>query len=125
MIYGGTGVTINNMMIMGKSNTNLIMRYSKLQRVTALSLLVFFIAFLLISEAFIITNAEHECLGKNCPICNLLHQIQNTIKQIGIAIAIALFTITSLFIFCTILKKLFLNAIVLQKPVDAKVRINI
>lgn len=68
----------------------------------ALCICICVAAAFLLSEAFIITHADHDCTGEHCPICAQIHTIENLLKQLGIAgiaIWVAFFTLLAVFSF--------------------------
>lgn len=41
----------------------------------------------LVSSAYIVREAEHDCLGDRCPVCTTLHQAEHILTQSGTATA--------------------------------------
>lgn len=46
---------------------------------------------LLFSAAFIAAEADHDCVGENCPICAQIAVCQNILKTFSLAVCIAAF----------------------------------
>lgn len=52
----------------------------------AMSAIVFVLLF---STCYIVEHADHECTGRDCPICLIMEQCGNNLKSIGTAIMIS------------------------------------
>ena len=52
----------------------------------ALILCICFIAFSLLTQIFIITHTNHDCLGADCPICKQINNMKTLAKQICAAV---------------------------------------
>ena len=87
--------------------------------------LVLFIAVSLMAMFTIIVNADHECIGDGCPICQLIRSAETLLTQIGktiIAVS-ALYAGTHIIgVFVTSYLPLCAD---LPTPVSIKVRLNI
>ncbi len=60
---------------------NIIMRTKRIAVVLLVSL---FILAVLLSHAFVITEAHHDCSGHDCAVCQVLALAKNLIKTAGI-----------------------------------------
>ena len=69
----------------------------KAKKFFALFLLVCILTVSLFSAHFILENIVHDCVGVGCYICVKLHNAQNVLRKIGMAIALALFLCAGLF----------------------------
>ena len=58
----------------------------------ALLLCICFVAFSLLAQIYIIIQANHDCIGADCPICQQIHNMKVLMKQIGTAV-IAVFAV--------------------------------
>ena len=95
----------------------------EIRRVLAciMAVMVFFVV--LFSAFFIVSHADHDCTGEDCPICACMQQCENILHGVGgdsmfVSIGIlpiVLFT-ASLFVFCYF--------VISDTPVSAKVRMN-
>ncbi|MBP9996836.1 MAG: AraC family transcriptional regulator [Lachnospiraceae bacterium] len=70
----------------------------KSKRITAWIALIAVVCVMLFSVFFISQHADHECTGTECPICAVMEQCGNNIKNIGtiiVAIVVAFFLCVS------------------------------
>ena len=63
-------------------------------RVAAFVLTLLFVFVMLFSQFFIIAEAEHDCIGEYCPVCEQIAVCENALKTLsnGVAAIIALLT---------------------------------
>ena len=67
-----------------------MMQNVKLKRKTAWVALLAVLFVMLFSVLYISQHADHECTGTDCPVCAVMEQCSNNIKNIGtIVVAIA------------------------------------
>ena len=95
----------------------------KHKRITAIVICALFISVLVISIAFLSVEANHECIGRNCPICAQMQLVHKTIDQLGSALSLVLysgFTLVAPFL-CVF--RLF-SFIAINTPVTQNVRMN-
>ena len=71
------------------------------KRITAWIALVAVLFVMLFSVLYISQHADHECTGADCPVCAVMEQCSNNIKNIG-TIVVAI--IAALFLCLSILK---------------------
>lgn len=57
--------------------------YTKKQRSVAAVICIAFILVTLFSVLFIAKEANHDCSGESCPICEQLAQAEHTLKRLG------------------------------------------
>jgi len=96
------------------------------KRLITLAFLLCFVMAALISEAFILTHANHEHdhlgIGGECIVCAHIHSIENLVKQLGVAAGglstawLGLFAAITL-LFCV-------SAFWLSSPILLKTRLN-
>ena len=53
------------------------------QKISALLISAALIAVLSLSLIFLVKEAGHQCTGEDCPVCAGIHQIRQSIRQIG------------------------------------------
>lgn len=71
-----------------------MLQNTKSRRITALIALIAVFFVMLFSVLYISQHADHECTGADCPVCAVMEQCSNNIKNIGtiiVAIAVAIF----------------------------------
>ena len=73
----------------------------KWMRRLALLFLIIFIAISLTAQITIIVNANHECIGDGCPICQLIRNAETLLTQIGKTL-IADSTLYAVFLFISV-----------------------
>lgn len=56
--------------------------HTKKQRTLAFITCAVFIIVTLFSILFIVKEADHDCIGKNCPVCACIHKAEQTLKQL-------------------------------------------
>ena len=69
-------------------------------RITAIVLCVFFIFSILFSVSFILREAEHDCVGENCPICYQISVCENTLKNLSLAVCAVAFATAFTYTLC-------------------------
>lgn len=81
-----------------------VRKMTKKKRLIATLLTVMVIFVVLFSSLFIVENANHDCIGDDCPICYEISVCENTLKAVayafvyvGIAALFAVFTFLSPF----------------------------
>ena len=50
----------------------------------AISLTILFVFVMLFSYIFVIAEADHECSGEDCPICEIIAIVSDTIKGLSL-----------------------------------------
>ena len=97
------------------------------KKVFALIVLVCFIILSLFSEAFILTHDEHEHghngFGGSCALCVQLNNVENLLKQLVMAAAVATLGVISLLTTIAILYTVS-SLLGLYTPVKLKIRLN-
>lgn len=89
----------------------------------AIIMCVCLIMVLSLSYLFIVTNEEHHCTGKHCPICEQIQLAEHIIEQIKIAIkTVAVLISAIIFIYYSIKVVYIFDES--NTPVKRKVRMN-
>ena len=98
----------------------------KAKRITALAFLLCFLMVALLSEAFILTHANHQHdhlgAGGGCAVCAQIQSIENQRKQCSVAsagVSLAWIGLFAAFVFLC-----FILGFHLQTPVRLKTRLN-
>ena len=95
----------------------------KSKRAIAMLILLCLVFTFVISEIFIISHANHDCIGEECPVCVIVHNFGNTLKKffsIAMICRIALL-ITITFLIYTIL---FSSGTIKNTLNSMKIRLN-
>ena len=66
---------------------------SKAKRFGALLLCVGMVLLLLISSAYIVHEADHDCVGEGCHTCETIHHLTAMIRGFGMALLVLLVAI--------------------------------
>ena len=99
-----------------RSNSTLIRTFAA---ITAIAMLLV----ILLAGIFIILEADHDCEGEDCPVCECMEQCQATLHQLGsitVTGKTALFPILLLIVLSVHIAAVFPK----QTPVSIKVRLN-
>nr|MCR5719967.1 hypothetical protein [Lachnospiraceae bacterium] len=56
---------------------------SKVSRITAGIMGLMMLVIVLFSSFYIAAEADHDCCGEDCPICDCIHRCENTLRGIG------------------------------------------
>ena len=95
-------------------------RYTKtFAAITAIAMLLV----ILLAGIFIALEADHDCEGEDCPVCECIEQCQGTLHQLGSV------TVTGMAVLFPILLLIasgihFVRVIRRETPVSIKVRLN-
>ena len=92
------------------------------KRLIALSLLLCFFVVSLSVSIFIITQANHNCIGDGCPICAQLHNAYKLLEQVGKTTIII--PVVGLFTAFTTRKKLHFFKLYSPTLISVKTRLN-
>lgn len=55
----------------------------KAQRIFAGFTCAAFVIAVFFSLFFIVKEVRHDCTGEDCPVCACIHQVEQTLKQVG------------------------------------------
>lgn len=72
----------------------------KKKRIAALLLAVTVLLVMLYSALFIAVEADHDCVGENCPICYQISVCQNTLKNLSLAVCAVAFAAAFTYTLC-------------------------
>ena len=78
-----------------------MLQNTKSKRITAWIALVAVVFVMLFSVIYISQHADHECTGAECPVCAVMEQCGNNIKNIGTIIV----AVAAVFFLCLSIKK--------------------
>lgn len=78
-----------------------MMQNGRLKRITAWIVMVAVVFVILFSVIYISQHADHECTGTDCPVCAVMEQFSNNIKNIGTIIIV----IAAVFFLCLSIQK--------------------
>lgn len=97
--------------------------FTKKNRTLALLICVTFFIVTLFSVLFVVAEADHDCIGEDCPVCACIHHAEQTLKQLGMGIGSAAgwMPVAVTLIFCI---PCVLCAGAHQTPIGQKVRLN-
>ena len=108
------------------SQTSLNKKQTK-KRIIAITFLVCFIAISLLSEAFILTHANHthdqNGVGGTCATCVQIQNAENILKQLGTAVVGGFIILAGLYAAAAIIKAICSN-IAIHTPITLKIRMN-
>ena len=94
------------------------------RRLIALSFLFCFIIVSLLATIFIIMQANHDCIGKGCPVCEQIHNVQKLLDRIGKAAVIMFVVVVGSFTAITTWAKLNLLKVSPSTLISGKTRLN-
>ncbi len=52
----------------------------------AICLVLLTMVFTLFTYIYVATELEHDCVGEDCPICEMVLQCQQTLQQLGVGV---------------------------------------
>ena len=64
---------------------------TKRNRLIASALVLAVVFVMLFSVGFVIAEADHDCIGEDCPICYQINICKNTLRAVGLAAAAVIF----------------------------------
>ena len=70
------------------------------KRIIAILLAATVLFVMLYSALFIAAEADHDCVGENCPICYQINVCQNMLKNFSLAVCPAVFSAAFTYILC-------------------------
>ncbi len=98
-------------------------RNEKRTRMAALIMACIIVLFIFASVFFIAHEADHDCTGEDCPVCALIMQCENNLKQIGSGEAAVVTAVATALIFLTLQMHVTASAII-STPILLKTRLN-
>lgn len=64
-------------------------------------LIAFAVLFIMLSSAlYIAVEADHDCTGQDCPICEQIHVCENNLKNVSLAVCTVAFAAELQYILC-------------------------
>ena len=96
--------------------------YVKFKRIAASIMGVIMLVAMLFPSLYVAVEADHECIGYDCPVCACIQQCRNTLNQIGAAVVSAYIS-APLVVFLLLLPDFF-GGVVQETLVSKKVRLN-
>ena len=73
----------------------------KKKRIISLFLAMTILIVMLYSALFIIFEADHNCVGENCPICYQISVCENTLKNLSLIVCTVVFIAMFTYILCS------------------------
>ena len=73
---------------------------TKKKRIISLVVAVAFFFVVLYSALYIAAEANHDCVGENCPICYQISVCENTLKNLSLAVSAAAFAAAFTYSLC-------------------------
>ena len=93
------------------------------KRLIALVVLAAVLVITLFSSCYVIKEADHDCSGAACPICAMIEQCEDNLRQIGTGQITIIAVIAAICFFSHAICFAF-SAISTETPVTRKVRLN-
>lgn len=72
----------------------------KKRRIAALLFAVTVLLVMLYSALFIAAEADHDCVGENCPVCYQINVCQNALKNLSLAVCAVAFAAAFTYTLC-------------------------
>lgn len=73
---------------------------TKKKRIISLVVAVAVFFVMLYSALYIAAEANHDCVGENCPICYQISVCENTLKNLSLAVCAAVFSAAFTYTLC-------------------------
>ena len=93
------------------------------KRLIALVVLAAVLVITLFSSCYVIKEADHDCTGAACPVCAMIEQCENNLRQIGIGQSTVLAVVAAVFCFFSAFY-LAVSTVSVETLVTRKVRLN-
>ena len=93
------------------------------KRIAAGIMVLLMLVAMLFSAFYIAAEADHECMGEDCPICACIQQCENTLHHFGDRLAVQVAIIVPV-IFILISAILLSVDFAQETPISKKVRLN-
>ena len=72
----------------------------KARRIAAVIFAALLLLAMLCSAAFIAAEADHDCVGENCPVCYQISVCENAFKDLSLAVCAAVFAAAFAYTLC-------------------------
>lgn len=92
-------------------------------KIIAFLVVMLIVLVMLFSCVYVVEHVDHECTGEDCPVCALICQYLDNIKQI-ICIAVASICFFALSITGLCIKENYINRAFVNSLISQKVRMN-
>lgn len=92
-------------------------------RIIAIIMIVAVVSVMLFSTVYLEEQVNHDCTGEDCPICAMMIQCSNNLKQIGGVVAVVV-CVASFGCACESLQKYSVNLVSFHSLISQKVRLN-
>ena len=73
---------------------------TKKKRIISLAVAVAVLFVMLCSAVFVAAEANHDCVGENCPICYQISVCENTLKNLSLAVCAVVFAAVFIYTLC-------------------------
>lgn len=94
----------------------------KARRITALVFAAVVLFSMMFSLFIIVSEADHDCAGDNCPVCDVIVLCQDTVKTLGSALGAAAAAAVFFFFAAFVLSNSRLTSFT-ETPVSLKVKL--
>lgn len=93
------------------------------RKAIAMAMAAFLVLFLSLTTAFLVKEVNHECCGKDCPVCAEIIRCGQTVREMGGCLLLAVFTFLAAAYFLQ--PVLFIISVIpAATPVSRKIRMN-
>ena len=75
---------------------------AKKMRIIAAITAIIVLVVMLFSAAYIAAEADHDCTGEHCPICQQISTCENTLKQSSLAVVALAITAGLAYFYCAL-----------------------
>lgn len=106
---------------MNRNFKNSFHMYTLKKRLLAMVLCIFILVMSLLSTGYISLEINHDCTGKDCPICSCIHQCESYLEQLMTGLTVLIAITVTLFLFTI---NLFKSPTLIATLVTQKVRLN-
>ena len=95
----------------------------KAKRMIAIIISLTIVFVTVFSLAFIIAEADHDCAGEGCPICQSVGTAEDSLKKISSSVLLAAVSFAALFVIVKY-KKFVIGRVATTNPVLLKVKLS-
>ena len=100
-----------------------MMQSKSKNRIIAFVVMVAMVSVMLFSTLYLGEHVNHDCTGEDCPICAMMVQCSNNLKQIGGVMAVVV-CVAPFVCACESLQKYSVNLVSFHSLISQKVRLN-
>lgn len=98
-------------------------QYKVKNRIIAIVTMVAVISVMLFSAVYLEEHANHDCTGGDCPICAMMSQCSNHLKQIT-EVIVAAVSVTFFAVTYEVMQKYAVNLVSFRSLISQKVRMD-